>query len=231
MNNPKNWLDWVKLEVPIQCDYVIRYMIKLGFLIDRQVTLRDQVGDANDLLNGVPPDTATLITQKMRAAWNQKKNRDCSSGRKTYSFVMSVEIEDKLKKLAGNALLNKTLENLINHASELDDLYKLVLQEEKDVYKKEQEKKWLIQNGLNQRTLEILKYNGRKLEHTKALQKKTIEDLYFKVCKYEMILKEHKLETIELTPEQKMQVKQNQDTATSFYEKDLQSELRLFPKR
>lgn len=57
----------------------------------------------------------TLLINKMRAAWRQKQFRSKQNGKKTYSFVMSVDVEKQLKTLAGSkGEIRQTLEQLIN---------------------------------------------------------------------------------------------------------------------
>ena len=57
----------------------------------------------------------TLLINKMRSAWRQKQFRSKQNGKKTYSFVMSVDVEKQLKTLAGSkGEIRQTLEQLIN---------------------------------------------------------------------------------------------------------------------
>lgn len=56
-----------------------------------------------------------LLINKMRAAWREKQFRSKHNGKKTYSFVMSVDVEKQLKTLAGSkGEIRQTLEQLIN---------------------------------------------------------------------------------------------------------------------
>jgi len=41
-----------------------------------------------------------LLINKMRAAWRQKQFRSKQNGKKTYSFIMSTNIEYRLKKFS-----------------------------------------------------------------------------------------------------------------------------------
>jgi len=53
------------------------------------------------------------LRNKMFKAWRSKKSRDSNNGKKMYTFNLSIEAGVHLKKIAKQAPLNKTLEQLI----------------------------------------------------------------------------------------------------------------------
>jgi predicted nuclease with TOPRIM domain len=68
-----------------------------------------------------------LLINKMRSAWRQKIFRSKQNGKKTYSFVMSTNIEKRLKELAGKGEVRKALETLIinRHNDEIPKIKEL----------------------------------------------------------------------------------------------------------
>jgi hypothetical protein len=61
-------------------------------------------------------DTTTLFVEKLKRAWRSKTYRDRLNGKKTYNIVMSVDIKEKLDKLAkhNEKKINATLESIID---------------------------------------------------------------------------------------------------------------------
>lgn len=53
------------------------------------------------------------LRNKMFKAWRSKKSRDSDNGKKMYTFNLSINAGEQLKKIAKHAPLNKTLEKLI----------------------------------------------------------------------------------------------------------------------
>jgi len=110
--NPLAWIDRNDAE---QITWVNRYLSQhlplgsLGLLPTSDMAIFN---------NNIPvPINADLILfiNKMRSAWRQKQFRSKQNGKKTYSFVMSVNIEKQLKTLAGSkGEIRQTLEQLIN---------------------------------------------------------------------------------------------------------------------
>ncbi|HEY5716597.1 MAG TPA: hypothetical protein VIS54_09290 [Psychromonas sp.] len=53
------------------------------------------------------------LRTRMFKAWRSKKSRDSNNGKKSFTFNLDIEAGSKLKKLAKNRAINKTLEELI----------------------------------------------------------------------------------------------------------------------
>ncbi len=229
MTNQKQWLDWIDGKNPKQCQWAIEYVAKHGFtLIENDYLPVIRFERINEYLNKeCSVEASTLLIQKMRAAWNQKKNRDKGSGRKAYSFVMSISVEQKLKKLAGDNTINRTLEELIDLGHEYEQKKKGLLAEAIEKKEKELEKKYSIDGKINKSEQRRQNLKIRRLEATEKLQKVLIDGLVFKTCKQEILLRESKLENQDLSTEQKNLALQNQESQIRFYEKDLKSELAL----
>lgn len=110
--NPLAWIDQNDRE---QIAWVNRYLSQHQPLASLGIL---PTSDMAIFINNMPlPINAELILiiNKMRSAWRQKQFRSKQNGKKTYSFVMSVNIENQLKKLAGSkGEVRQTLERLIN---------------------------------------------------------------------------------------------------------------------
>ncbi len=128
MTKNANALDWIDRNDAEQIAWVNQYLSKylrpcsLWFLPTSEMAI---------LNNHIPvPIDADLILfiNKMRLAWRQKKFRSKQNGKKTYSFVMSTEVEKKLKVLAGHkGKIRQTLEALIvqRYESEVPNINEL----------------------------------------------------------------------------------------------------------
>lgn len=110
--NPLAWIDQNDRE---QMEWVNQYLsqhLSLGYLQFSPIL------GTFIFSNNMPVPINTdliLFINKMRSAWRQKQFRSKQNGKKTYSFVMSVNIENQLKKLAGSkGEVRQTLERLIN---------------------------------------------------------------------------------------------------------------------
>jgi hypothetical protein len=110
--NPLAWIDQNDRE---QIAWVKRYLWQ-NFPLGQLDALSPS--DMAIFINNMPvPINAELILfiNKMRSAWRQKQFRSKQNGKKTYSFVMSVNVERQLKTLAGSqGEIRQTLEQLIN---------------------------------------------------------------------------------------------------------------------
>lgn len=110
-----NPLAWINRKDQEQIQWVNQYL-------GRHLALSHLLWDTSSVMmiaiNNAPlPLTAEIILliNKMRSAWRQKQFRSKQNGKKTYSFVMSINIEKQLKSLAGNkGEVRETLERLIN---------------------------------------------------------------------------------------------------------------------
>lgn len=109
--NPLAWIDQNDRE---QIAWVNRYLwqhLPLGSLVISSTSDMAIYQSNTPLL--INADLILLIN-KMRSAWRQKQFRSKQNGKKTYSFVMSTEVEKKLKVLAGSkGKIRETLEVLI----------------------------------------------------------------------------------------------------------------------
>ena len=110
--NPLAWIDGNDAE---QIAWVNRYLsqhLPLGSL--GLLPTSDMAIYSNNMPVPISADLILFIN-KMRSAWRQKQFRSKQNGKKTYSFVMSVNVERQLKTLAGSqGEIRQTLEQLIN---------------------------------------------------------------------------------------------------------------------
>ena len=138
----QGWLGWIELEDQNQCEWAASYLADHGYgqvgrtplaiyfeNIERELTYKSSLSTDSR-------DAAASLIKKMRAAWNAKKNRCKSRGRKAYSYVMSTDIENKMRKLAGSNPINLTLEGIIDREYQLyvsdQKVFQLNLRNEKD---------------------------------------------------------------------------------------------------
>ncbi len=115
MTKNTNRLAWIDASDIEQITWVNQYLwqhLPRGFLVISATS------DMAIFINNMPvPINAELILliNKMRSAWRQKQFRSKQNGKKTYSFIMSTDVEKQLKTLAGSkGEIRQTLEQLIN---------------------------------------------------------------------------------------------------------------------
>ena len=109
-------LNWVDIKDAEQIEWIREYLEKhaAGRYFIQTNESNVQIGWYNSLTPFVESDLQ-LLNNRMRSAWRQKQFRSKQNGKKTYSFVMSVNIEKQLKTLAGSkGEIRQTLERLIN---------------------------------------------------------------------------------------------------------------------
>lgn len=223
-------LSWIDRNVPTQCEWAVNYLTNHGFGQIERVDSRIFLALAEEDLRKYKyskPDTITLLIKKMRAAWNAKKNRDKSRGRKAYSYVMSTDIEKKLRLLAGKNLINTTLEDIINREYNLqvDEkiLFNLNVRQENDNRDK-------LLNKIDAITKELdnIKHLLEVEKATFKLQQDSIKDLLMKICMQDITLQHlqhlqhpvHQLSTIE-----ESEIIKNRDTRFEFFNDKLKADL------
>lgn len=119
MTKNTNHLAWIDASDIEQITWVNQYLWQH---LPRGSLVISATSDMAIFINNMPvPINAELILfiNKMRSAWRQKQFRSKQNGKKTYSFVMSTEVEKKLKVLAGSkGKIRETLEGLITQSLE-----------------------------------------------------------------------------------------------------------------
>ncbi|MCP5174001.1 MAG: hypothetical protein H6996_02710 [Moraxellaceae bacterium] len=109
-------LNWVDIKDAEQIEWIKEYFKKhaAGRYYPQIKESNVQIERYNSSYPFVESDLQ-LLNNRMRSAWRQKQFRSKQNGKKTYSFVMSVNIEQHLKALAGSkGEIRQTLEQLIN---------------------------------------------------------------------------------------------------------------------
>ena len=194
LTSTKDWLDWIELKDKKQCEWALTYLNKHSITSDQLRTTSD-IERINKTLNYRDIDSATLFIIKMKRAWNQKKSRDKSNGRKAYSFVMDTKIASKLKEISGDYPLYQTLEYLI----------------EADRLLRANQKR--LQDQLNYQK-EVAK-----------LRLDLIKGLLLENCTNEILLERHALtDKLPSLEEQKLALK-NRDKQLEFYEETIKADV------
>lgn len=238
----KGWLGWIKKSDPRQCkwaaDYLAARQFPSKYVVNPPQNLRSQTDDTFELYfkdmerqlserareSADSKEAMSSLIKKMRAAWNAQKNRSKSNGRKAYSYVMSVDIEQKLHKLAGDQPINKTLEDIINHE------YKLYDNEQK-IFKRRYEDS-MGECELLQKQIDSLnnKINSLKIKmeierKVNDIIMKTIKGLYFKVAAQEIMMRKAENISDELTDEEKAEAIKAQEEKMNFFDQHLKAEI------
>ncbi|WP_410210657.1 hypothetical protein [Aquirhabdus sp.] len=145
------------------------------------------------------------LMKKTKAAWSQKKLRT-KNGRKAYNFIMSNEIEAKLKQLNPKGTISQSLEELILNTSNIESVIKKEYEEKFSRLKKvtnyevEQLRVKNQREQLKNSEL-LLKYN--KVKEINTNLESTLKEIFYIHAKYLEIFKinDNDPET-ELTPAQ-----------------------------
>lgn len=238
----KGWLGWIKKSDPRQCkwaaDYLAARQFPSKYVVNPPQNLRSQTDDTFELYfkdmerqlserareSADSKEAMSSLIKKMRAAWNAQKNRSKSNGRKAYSYVMSVDIEQKLHKLAGDQPINKTLEDIINHE------YKLYDNEQK-IFKRRYEDS-MGECELLQKQIDRLKDKINSVSVEIEIERKvneiiieTIKDLYFKLAVQEIMMRNAQNVVTELTDAEQAEAIKIQMGKIKFFNHNLDAEL------
>lgn len=238
----KGWLGWIKKSDPRQCkwaaDYLAARQFPSKYVVNPPQNLRSQTDDTFELYfkemerqlldraneSADSKEAMSSLIKKMRAAWNAQKNRSKSNGRKAYSYVMSVDIEQKLHKLAGDQPINKTLEDIINHE------YKLYDNEQK-IFKRRYEDS-MGECELLQKQIDCLKDEINIASVRMKTERKvneiiieTIKDLYFKVAVQEIMMRNAQNVVTELTDAEQAEAIKVQMGKIKFFKHNLDAEI------
>lgn len=114
MKKKADLLDWIDRDNAEQIQWVNEYLAR--HLPSGRLEIYRTSGMEIRAFNNAPViinADLILLINKMRSAWRQKIFRSKQNGKKTYSFVMSTNIEKQLKELAGKGEVRKALETLI----------------------------------------------------------------------------------------------------------------------
>lgn len=115
MHQKRPWLNWIDQSNSKQCQWAIDYLVRkkvcqpqTGILADQlKLIVRDWPA------RGPGAEPFTLLEKQMRNAWAKVVARQSETSRKGYSFQMSKDVEQQLRRLAGNNPIAETLEALI----------------------------------------------------------------------------------------------------------------------
>jgi len=225
MNDKKKPFDWIKLNNRKQCEWAAGYLHKKEYQVNSHELTEADIDYMNYTFGGKLNASETLFLLKMKSAWTQKKSRDKSNGRKSYSFVMSISIEQKLKNIANGYNINQTLELLIEDA----DKFKKSLEDQKNRYKEEIGAKLASQKDSAAQQIQKLKVQIERLEKTNKIQSEYIERLVTEMLTNRAVLQDNNLADRELTQEQKEQIQRNHDTEMHQLESHIKLNVRAIP--
>lgn len=236
MRSTKVWLGWLNPEDRTQYRWAVSYLISNGFGEPGRVkpstyleNIEQELIDRADL-NPDSLDSTLSFIKRMRAAWNAKKNRDTSRGRKAYSYVMSTDIEHKIRELAGKRPINETLEKIIDreyqHFKNDRKAFQLDLRTQRDHRER-------LQYKIDELTSHLENFKDQ-LEAEKAARKimaETIKDLYLKIATQEIILRHANITKIDLTLDEQTEAITNQETRFDFFNRSLHAEFSAMGRR
>ncbi len=230
VNHTQGWLGWIDQQDRNQCEWAINYLVAHQFAQPGRASYPIYFEDIeNELsrwadLGTDSREAAALFIKKMRAAWNAKKNRSKSRGRKAYSYVMSTDIENKMRKLAGSNPINVTLEGIIDREYQLyvnnHKLFQLNLRNEKDNRERLQLQIDYINSQLDNANFQI--------EVERETNKKviaTIKDLYLKLATQEIRLRNATDISTELSDTEQVEAMKTQESKIEFFTLSLRSEI------
>lgn len=230
VNHTQGWLGWIDQQDRNQCEWAVNYLVAHQFALPGSSTFAmyfDGIEYELSRRAAMSPDSrdaAVSLIKKMRAAWNAKKNRSKSRGRKAYSYVMSTDIEKKMRKLAGSNPINLTLEGIIDREYQLyvsdQKVFQLNLRNEKD----NRERLQLQIDYINSQ-LDIAKFQIEVERETNKKVIATIKDLYLKLATQEIRLRNATDISTELTDTEQAEALKTQESKFEFFTRSLRSEI------
>lgn len=236
LSHAQGWLGWIDQQDHSQCEWAVKYLVAHQFAPPGRTSYPIYFdGIENELsrkaaMNTDSRDAAALFIKKMRAAWNAKKNRSKSRGRKAYSYVMRTDIENKMRKLAGSNSINVTLEGIIDREYQLyvsdQKVFQINLRNAKDNRDRLQKQ---IEHLNNQ--FEDAKFQIEAEREANKIMMDTIKDLYLKLATQEIMLRNAKMVTKELTETEEIEALKTQDSKINFFTRSLKSEIAAMGRR
>lgn len=233
-------LSWIDLNNNSQCEWATSYLTARQFsrhaeesnarYFERvELKLSSWAAKSTDSKEAV-----ISLIKKMRAAWNTKKNRSKSSGRKAYSYVMSTAITRKLHQLSGDRPINTTLEEIINNEYEVyrseNKISQTKLRDARNKHDRLQQQIDDIKKQLDEAK--------NKIKSEQEINKKIIETvggLYLKVATQEVMIRSGKSKVEELNDIEKKEAIDAKKIKLDFFMENLASEIaamgmRLMPR-
>lgn len=183
--NEQNWFDWLDDKNDNYLFWALNYLVdKGGLRIDDRGQRASPKMHIDYYNQHIFPHTfqsdgdKKLLIKKMKAALSQRNNRSKHKlkHKKAYSFIMSNNIQSKLKQLAGDRPINETLEDLIHDTEAFRQVIKAELNESP---------KKVRDSGLV--TARSDEQKVKKLTLIKEVQEKVLQQLLKDLCKYEYI--------------------------------------------
>lgn len=220
MRHSSNTFDWIDSNNEKELNWAVKYLIKSNVLIlhpDSYINFSPQQILAclqNDPAWWDKPETQ-LVIKKMRAAKSQRDNRNKQrlEKNKAYCFMMSVDIDSKLKALAGKRFIKQTLEDLINDAA----LFKKNLKAEMTASIKQPKMRYDYNDDQKIRKLEIIKLH----------QEKTLDELLKELCTLEHIIEKLSEKPLILEDDRKL-IASKYENRKKEINKKLKQELGIF---
>lgn len=194
-----DWLEWIDLKNTIQCEWATQYIRKNTsnpwdlppILSKENICLYN-----NYLTNNYFRDFEELssLIKHMKDAWRQKKHRSAKNDKKSYSFMMSESIHNKLKKISADrkTTITDTLEEIINQENQTLINYKFTMLR---VRKGFREKVLSLNNDIDKRKNTI-----KELKSELKEKKEIITSMKLRIAKLENETKELSVSKIEESP-------------------------------
>jgi hypothetical protein len=139
MSTRKSWYDWISEKNTKQIGWAAHYLRAKGatFSLDAKPMYEQIIALGCEM-----PDTSDTRekVRHMRNAWNQKKFRDQSNGKKSFSFMLPITTKKKLDDLAkqqpDRVSTTEMLERVIFRDTDLQEIHKLELKKLKEELQK-----------------------------------------------------------------------------------------------
>jgi hypothetical protein len=230
------WIGWIDLNDQSQCKWATSYLAAHGYgqvgstpsLINFENIEREMIYRAS-LSTDSRVATASFI-KTMRAAWNAKKNRDKSGGRKAYSYVMSTVVENQIRELAGKNPINVTLEGII------DREYQLYVNDQKDFQinlRNARDNRERLQQQIDALVSQLedakIKIEAERKANNIVIE--TIKDLYLKLATQKIMLRNSENISAELTDLEKAEAMKIQDEKIEYFNRSLRAEIAAIGRR
>lgn len=133
---PDKEISWINPDDELQLKWAKEYLFKIfqnpplnytppsKKINLNQLSLYDQILIDLDHYSYLNPAVRTILIEKMKKSWSQKKYRQSDKVKKNYHLPLTKDCKDKLSKLSAlmNLSENKVIEKLINERYELDFL-------------------------------------------------------------------------------------------------------------
>lgn len=206
--------DWFKPD-PIQFRWAKEYLTRKG--VDFSYAEAGGYEAGLRLLRTFQPNGTTReeFHRTMRLAWNQHQFK-ARGIRKTYSFVLKVEIADRLKQLAGPTPKNWIVEDLINEAANTQAEARKT---RNATLKEERVNRPVRAKGSDEEVKAVNK--AKNLEELLLAQEFMLGRQLFESCRAQVLLEAHGLQDEQLTPPQQEKAQESFKVRQEFLSNEL----------